>query len=504
MLPSTQDADEDPITSGARLAVDEVRRDAGRGLRWSLLGTILLKFGNLAMNLVLARLLLPADFGIYAIAFGAVAFLMMVKDIGLIAAAMQWRGDFGKMAPTATTLVFTSCALIFGAFWFAARPFAEFSGSGAATPVVRLAAAVILVEGVTAIRGAYLLRTFQQNRVVTASLSGMTVQMAVSISLAVAGAGAMGLAGGQVAGAVVMGTMVMFAAKVPFRFGLDRALAGKLLRFGMPLAASLGVEAVLLNADYVVIGREVGTSALGFYLLAFMVSSWIPGVVINVMRWVAIPSFARLIHDEGALSIGVRQAIVLLGTLMVPITVLFTVLAPALVAFLYGDKWAPVAEVLSLLAVLSVVRVLTSLVTDVLTSAAKTHIALWMNVGWALTLVPALVLGARAGGIRGAAIAHVIVGLVVALPLAIFALRRVGVDLAPIPRELLRPVLAGGLAWIVCTVALEATVASPLVQLLVAGPACLLAYGAAVVPREQLMRWGARVWTAGSVSDSDG
>ncbi|MBV9161028.1 MAG: hypothetical protein JO281_05605 [Pseudonocardiales bacterium] len=39
-------------------------------------------------------------------------------------------------------------------------------------------------------------------------------------------------------------------AKVPVKIGLDRAIAGRLLRFGVPLAASLGVEAVLLNADW--------------------------------------------------------------------------------------------------------------------------------------------------------------------------------------------------------------------------------------------------------------
>ena len=65
---------------------------------------------------------------------------------------------------------------------------------------------------------------------------------------------------------------------------------------------ALGVEAILLNADYVIVGRVLGVTALGFYLLAFNISSWAPGVIGTAIRWVSVPSFARLSEEEGAMA----------------------------------------------------------------------------------------------------------------------------------------------------------------------------------------------------------
>ena len=67
-------------------------RKAGRGLRWALSGTVLIKLGSFAMGLVLVRLIAPHDFGLYAVALAANAFVIHVNDMGIIAATVQWRG----------------------------------------------------------------------------------------------------------------------------------------------------------------------------------------------------------------------------------------------------------------------------------------------------------------------------------------------------------------------------------------------------------------------------
>ncbi len=53
------------------------------------------------IGLVMARLLTPSDFGLFAIAMAVTAFLMHVNDAGVIAAVVQWRGRIEDMATTA-------------------------------------------------------------------------------------------------------------------------------------------------------------------------------------------------------------------------------------------------------------------------------------------------------------------------------------------------------------------------------------------------------------------
>ncbi|HEX4812922.1 MAG TPA: oligosaccharide flippase family protein, partial [Nonomuraea sp.] len=210
---------------------------AGRGLRWGLLGNLVIKAGSFALSLILARTLLPADFGIYAIALAATQFVMSIKDLGIMAATMQWRGRFEDMVPTATVLSFVSATALYGVFWLAAPAYAEMSGAPHATPVIRLLTAIILVEGFTAVRSATLIRRFEQHRLTLAIGAGFAVNAVLAVLLAVNGAGPYSFAVGQVAQAAVTGVITLVAARLPVRLGLDRGVAARLLRFGVPSAA---------------------------------------------------------------------------------------------------------------------------------------------------------------------------------------------------------------------------------------------------------------------------
>lgn len=474
--------------------IGEIGRQAGRGLRWSVLGNLLLKAGSFAMSLVLARLLAPQDFGLYAIALSASQFLVYVNDAGIIAATVQWRGRLEDMAPTATVVAISSSTALYGLFWVVAPSFAALSGGENATGVIRVLTAVNLVYGMTAVRSAALMRRFEQDKITKANMVGFLVTAPVSITLAAGGAGAYSFACGQLAGAVVTGVLVVAFARVRIGFGVDRATVRRLLVFGLPLCASLGVEGVLLNADAVVVGKALGVTLLGYYLLAFNISSWLPGLVGTAVRYVALPSFSRLAEeDPGAVSLGVRRALPLLVSIVLPIGVLLGTLAPAVVVFLYGERWRPSAEVLSFLAIVMVVRMLTALVFDILAAMGATKATLWLNLGWAAALIPALMAGARLGGIRGAAIGHATVAVVVALPLAVLALHRTGVALSPVVSALGRPLLGGALCAAVTVTLAHLTAGVPFAQLAVAGGAGALVYVLVVVPWAALRQLGGRV-----------
>ena len=191
----------------------------------------------------------------------------------------------------------------------------------------------------------------------------------------------------------------------------------------------------------------LGVVALGYYLLAFNISNWVPGIVGTAVRYVSVPSFSRLAErDAETLALGVRRSVPVVAAVILPAAIVMATLAPQLVDFLYGDKWGPSAAALRYLAVLMVVRMLTSLAFDILTGLGATRYTVWLNAGWAVALVPALWIGAHMDGIRGAAIAHGVVAVFVALPLAVLALRVAGVSLAPTLPALVRPTIGAAIA----------------------------------------------------------
>ncbi len=404
--------------------VGDIGRKAGRGLRWSLLGNLVMRAGSFTMSLVLARLLVPEDFGVFAIALAATQFVIYINDAGVIAATVQWRGRLEEVAPTATVVAIASSLTLYALFWVIAPFYARLAGSEDATWVIRVLMATNVVYGLTAVRSATLMRRFEQDKLAWANLAGFVVTAAVSITLAANGAGAYSFAWGQLSGGVLTGLLVLVLARVKIELGFDRVLAARLLRFGLPLCVSLGLEGLLLNMDAVIVGDVLGPVLLGYYLLAYNISSWVPGLIGTAIRYVALPSFARLAEEgEESTREGVRQAVPLLAGLVLPIA----------------------------------------------------------------ALLPALLIGAGLDGIRGAAMAHAVIAVLVALPLLAVALRRSGVPVRLVGAGLARPLLGAALAGGVMT-ALATVIDGAFFELCVAGGAGLLLFVLVVVPRAVLKR----------------
>ncbi|MEV1168380.1 oligosaccharide flippase family protein [Nonomuraea sp. NPDC049784] len=466
--------------------ISDIGRKAGRGAVWSLIGTLVTRAGSFILGLILARLLAPADFGTYAVALAATQFVMVIKDVGVMSAVVQWRGRLEDIAPTATTLTMISALGLYGIFWAGAPYFSMLAGSEEATSVVRILTAVILVEAVTAVRSAALLRWFRTGKNAKAVLAGFLVNAPVAIILAVNGAGAYSFAWGQLAGAVVTGVFMLIYARLPYRFGFDRQIAARLLRFGIPSAAGIALEVMLLNVGYIIVGNIMGDEWLGFYLMAFNVSSWVPGIIGSAIRMVSIAGFSRLAErDEESLSLGVQRTVPLLIAMVLPLAVFMAVLAHSLIIFIYGPEWEQAAGVLRFLAVLMVVRMLTAFALDILNGQGATRSTVWMNLGHAAAMIPAVIVGTNLDGIRGAAIGQAAAAVVVALPLAMLAVQRAGVRLAPVLPGLVRPA-AGALicAGVMLGLAML-TQGSFFIQLVVAGGGGLLAYVLVVVTRDQ-------------------
>ncbi len=469
-----------------------IGRSAGRGFGWALGGNLVFKAGSFIMSLVMVRLLVPHDFGLYAVALAANAFVIHVNDMGIIAATVQWRGEVKDMAATGSTLALGFSLSWYALFWVGAPFIAEVAGSPDATPLVRLLTLTIVLDGITAVSVGTIQRRFQQDALMKAIATGFVFGATVTVTLAAHGEGAYSFVLGTLTQSVVVAVLVLRIARLPFRFGFDRAVARRLIAFGAPLAIGLGIESVLLFSDSVIVGHVLGTVILGYYLLAFNISSWVPGIVGTAVRYVSIPAFSRL--AEGAkddVAHGVRQTVPLMVTVVAPVAAVMATLSPSLVHVLYGPDWVPAAEALRFLAFVMVARMFTALVFDIQTGLGNTRVSVWLNLAWLLALLPALWVGANTGGMRGAAMGHAVVALVVAIPLATWMLHRAGVDMRPVLRLLLRPVLAAVTAGLVMA-ATSAMLDAPFAQLVIAGGLGGVVYLVLAFPAQS--RVAARAW----------
>jgi PST family polysaccharide transporter len=416
------------------------------GFRWSLVSNLSARVGTLFMGIVLARLLAPDEYGVYTIAFVALMVLSNTNDLGIETALIRYPGNVDRIGPTAVTVIWASSVLQFLLAFIAAPWFARALGSPEATGVIRLLTVCVLINGAFAVQSGLLTREFQQRRRALADLVGLGLSIAVTIALAAAGLGPWSLAWGRVVGNLVNGILHFKLARARYRPAFDEAVARPLLRIGIPIALAFLFTEAVNNVDYVVVGRVLGATALGLYLMAFNLSSWPVTTLSFSITRVSVPGFARLQKDHAALQAAFARALALVLGLAALVCGVMAVLAEPLIRFVYGPPWTGAALALRFLVVLGVARVGLQLGYDLLYALGRGRSTLAIQVCWFALLIPALSYGALHDGIRGVGIAHMVVVLAVPIPGLLLALRRAGFSLQAVFALTPRPLFAAACA----------------------------------------------------------
>lgn len=463
----------------------------GKGLRWSAGNIVIGRALSMVSSIVLARILTPEVFGVFAIALVVLTGLISMNDLGVTNAIVRWPGDPTRATRTATTLAWTTSVTVCVIAVSAAPMLAAWSNAPEATLPMQVLALAVLVDGAAAVPGALLTRGFHQDRRARADLASLVVSIAASVGLALGGLGVWALVLGRLLGNAVAAGGVLIVAPARPHPGWNSDDARALLRFGAPLVGASALVFAMANLDTIVIARTVGAgAALGFYVLAFNLSSWPLNVLSGALRRVSLPTFAAHQHDDAALSRSVLGTVQIVGALAALPCMLLAALAPWMISAVYGRQWLPAASPLVYLAVLGWVRVLTELGWDALIATGRTRRVLVLQCCWTLTLVPALILGANVDGIRGVAIAHAAIATVIVIPAFALALRRLGTRVPELIRRTARPIVAAFIIG-VATAALAFRIADPaIVVLIVTGPLSVAAFTAIVWrPRSLRLSW---------------
>ena len=420
---------------------DTLRSRVGQGVRWSLANTVLSRVVSLGAGILLARILDPKDYGVYAVAMVVLTALLSMNELGVSLAVVRWPGDVGRIAPTVASLAVGVSALLYVLAYALAPAFASTLNAPGAAPMIRLLSVCILVDAVAAVPAGLITREFQQRRRLVIDLAGFASGTALTIVLALLGHGAWSLLWGFVVSNVIVGAMCVALAPTWYGFGFDAGVARDLLAFGLPLAGSSGVLFLLMNLDYVVVGRLLGATSLGFYLLAFNVCSWPVNLISTAMRRVTLAGFSRAAESPEGAGAAFRKAVVMVLTVALPMAVLLGVFAEPLVVTAYGDKWAPSADPLRFLAILAVTRILVDLLYDFLVAVGRNPANLILQSLWLLAALPALIVGARLMDITGVAIGHAVVAVVVIGPAMVLIVHRCGIPVTQLGRDCARPLL---------------------------------------------------------------
>jgi PST family polysaccharide transporter len=463
----------------------DIARKAVRAVAWNYLAWFLGKAVVLISTAVLARLLTPDDFGLVGFATVAIAYLAVLQDLGLGAALIQRRDDVEEAADTVFTLNLLVGAGLAGIMALAAPSVASFFDEPAVTPLVRALSAVLVLNALATTHTALLERELSFARKLVPDVGSAIVKGAVGIALALGGFGAWSLVWGQLAGAVAV--VVLSWAVLPWRprIRIHRAIVGSLTRFGGAVLAADLVHAVVANLDYVVVGKVLGGTALGIYVLAYRLPELLLLGIVRVLNRAVFPAFSSVQDRSATLRRGFLATVRYVPLVVVPIGIGLVLAADPIVRALLGDQWVEAIPVMRIITLSALVA--SSMVSDgdIYKATGRPEILARFAVLKLVLLVPALIVAAGHGLVWVAA-AHLGTTIVVKIWRAWAAARIVGVGWSELASAIRPVLLPAGALVVVASIGLMATAGlAPIVRLLIVSTTGAAVYAAVLIVRER-------------------
>lgn len=452
-----------------------------RGIAWTVLSYGSNRVVSIATTIVLARLLVPEDFGLYALATLAIGLVSIFSGMGL-GMAVVLRQDLDRRGQgTALSMLIAAGLLFAGALALLSPLIATAFDEERLQPILVVIAAVLAVSGPNWFYESLLQRELAFRSRFVSQLVRTVVFSATALVLAIGGAGVWALIWAHVAGHLANTVALLIVTPYRVAPAFDRSLVRSLLRSGGGFALQDLSAFLQQNIDYVIVGRALSASRLGFYTMAFRQAELPLYAIAEPAVRVTFPHFSQMRHRGEDIVPAYLTGLRLLTLVTLPAAVVLSAASAPFVLALFGPQWPPMIGPLTVLGIWAGLRPIEMNAAWLLNSLDRAGYVGRTSLLLLLPLAVGVALAATLGDIT--AVAWVMVGhMAAALLVMCVGIRRCAqVSVARQLGALLPLVGSAGIAWVATRASVVLLEDRPaMVSLVVAGLVAGAVYLAAV------------------------
>jgi O-antigen/teichoic acid export membrane protein len=308
------------------------------------------KLLNLVALVILARILMPEDFGLVTIAAVIIGIITLFKDFGLGAAYIQRRTDEDEAAD----VVFWSniaLRLVLYVVAFVVAPFgADFFGEPLVEPIIRVASLSFVVEAFASVHSARLTKTMQFRTIAIITVITSTVNTVSTVAFALAGFSYWSLVLGGLVCAPVNVALYWKMHRWRPRVRFNRRVAKDMYRYGRDIVGINLMSFGVWNVDNFAIGKFVGSTGLGVYTLARRFGLYSGQNIVALLGRVLFPAYSKIQMQKERLRRGYMKTFYPVSMLSFPVAVGLAILSYEFVYYVLGSNWLEVEVPLQFLA----------------------------------------------------------------------------------------------------------------------------------------------------------
>jgi len=313
------------------------------------------QFVALVVSVILTRLLSPQDFGLVGMVLVFTNFASVFADMGFGVALVQ-KLDVTQHHKNAVFWISIVIGAVTTLIMAAAAPLiASFYNVPEVQPLAVAISLIFFINAFATVKVALLQKAMDFRKIAAAQLTSTVISGLVALYLAFSGFGVWSLVAMYIASAIV--NVAVLWMITPWRpdFSLQWHALKDLSKFTLNLLGFSVFNYWTRNGDNLLVGRFVGSAALGIYARSYQILllpvSQVSGVITNVM----FPAFSAIQKDVERVKDMYLKSISVISLVTFPLTLGLLVVSQSFVLALFGDKWAEMVPILQVFCLLGLI-----------------------------------------------------------------------------------------------------------------------------------------------------
>lgn len=301
------------------------------------------KLTTIITGIMLARLLISSDFGIYGLATSIMAFVLIFDEMGLRSAVIQKKTEHED--DVFYTGFFIKSALSLGLFliliFFIAPWSADFYNAPDVKNITILLAIVMLINNLKFLPETRIIKSNNFNKLVIPSIVENISYSLFVIFLAFRGLKYWSFVYAKLLSSILCAGALFFIMPWEMRFLFDKNIGKELLHFGKYLVLGGFLSMVIMQMDNFIVAKILGLTALGYYAVAYRWGSMFSLDIGKIVNQVLYPINVKYQDNFPMLEKIQIQSVKYVSLIIFPISVGFLITCPEFVRGVLGEKWTP-------------------------------------------------------------------------------------------------------------------------------------------------------------------
>lgn len=423
------------------------------GILWNFSDQLLRRGMASLVTLLLARLLVPEDFGLLAMVLVFLTIASAMMDSGLQQAILR----MPTLGPRdASTAFFSNIAfgmLAYGLLYASAPLIADFYAEPRLIVLVRIGGIVVLINSFEVIQGAMLNRALDFRTRMKAGIPGSVVSGGVAVLLGWLGFGVWALVGQMLTAALVTTALMWWWGSWRPRLEFDVVSFKAMFRFGYKMFLSRMLDVLFVNLYVLLIAKLFSASVAGLFFFAERLKELVINQLVTAVQNVTFPALASIQEDPVRLKSAYRQILQVMVYLLFPAMLLLAALAEPLFLTLLPERWLAAVPYLQLMCIAAVMYPLSTLNLNVLNVKGRSDLFLGLEIVKKVLICAVLAVTWR-HGVMAILIGQIVVAVVSYIPNAWFSRELINYSIREqladfLPALLLATAVAGTTWWAV-------------------------------------------------------